>query len=81
MDVAVNFRTTYYNDEGEEVTDFKLIAVDYLTSTFIFDILVCVPWQLFILPNDDIMKVVGILKVTRIPRLSSMINRLDMKDD
>lgn len=48
---------------------------------FLFDVVVCIPWQEFIILDTDIMKVLGILKITRIPRLSDIINRLDMRDD
>ena len=52
-----------------------------MRTLFIFDVVVCIPWQEFIILETDILKVLGILKITRIPLLSTIINRLDMRDD
>jgi hypothetical protein len=41
---------------------------------------VCIPWQEVIILETDILKIIGILKITRLPKLAKIINRLDMKD-
>jgi|LauGreDrversion4_2_1035121.scaffolds.fasta_scaffold112305_3 hypothetical protein len=79
LDFLITLRTTFYNKDGEEVFDPWKIALNYLKTIMIPDILVCIPFQLFI--ASPLIKVIQILKVTRIPRLSSIINRLDMRDD
>lgn len=44
IDIVSNLRTTYMTEEGEEVTDKKLIARKYiLQSTFIVDVLSILP--------------------------------------
>lgn len=44
LDIALNLRTTYMTEEGEEVTDKKKIAKRYiLHGTFIVDVLSILP--------------------------------------
>ena len=50
-DMLVNFRTTFIDEEsGEEVTDLKEIAVNYLKSRFKIDVIGVLPW-------DDIARI------------------------
>ena len=45
-DMLVNFRTTFIDEEsGEEVTDPKEIAVNYLKSRFKIDLIGVLPWD------------------------------------
>ena len=81
LDILVSFRTTYYNNDGEEIYDPLMIAINYFKTLFVFDVLVCIPFNYFIWTDTDIMKIVSILKITRFPRLMKMINRLEMRDD
>lgn len=67
LDILVNMRTTYFDDEGEEVSSGIKIAERYMAGLLIFDIVVSIPWQEFIFLSTDIIKGLGILKVTRIP--------------
>ena len=80
VDLLINFRTSFYNEDGEEVKSTLAIARRYLKSTLLFDIIVCIPWHELIVLNTDVLKILGVFKVTRIAHLSTIINRLDMKD-
>lgn len=71
IDIVLNFRTTYYNKRGEEIFSPKMIALDYLISIrFAFDVLACIPFDLMIKTSGDALKVVGVLKLIRISRLT-----------
>ncbi len=44
LDILVNLRTTYYNDNNEEIIDQKMIAYNYVKSIqFLFDVLSTLP--------------------------------------
>jgi hypothetical protein len=45
FDILVNFRTTFYNTRGEEVYNPKQIATNYIKSSFLLDILSCIPFD------------------------------------
>ena len=44
IDIFVQFRTTYFSVEGEEVRDWKKIARRYMRGMFIFDFIAAIPW-------------------------------------
>lgn len=47
FDILVNFRTTFYNDEFEEIVDWKKVALNYSQSwIFLIDILSTFPFEL-----------------------------------
>jgi len=46
IDIIVNFRTSFTNTmTGDEVTDFKLIAKNYLKLRFWIDVLATIPFD------------------------------------
>lgn len=45
IDIIVQFRTTYFSVEGEEVRDWKKIAIRYLKGMFIIDLVATIPWS------------------------------------
>uniref|UniRef100_A0A182MAB4 Ion transport domain-containing protein n=1 Tax=Anopheles culicifacies TaxID=139723 RepID=A0A182MAB4_9DIPT len=45
VDILVNFRTTYVSRKGEVVSDSKSIALNYLRSWFIVDLLAALPFD------------------------------------
>ena len=81
-DVVVNFRTTFINHEGQEVKDLKKIAKRYMQGMFIFDLLSSIP-----IPNavanrvGKWIKYFKLLKIVRIKKLTSVIQRLEFKED
>lgn len=46
IDIIVNFLSTYLTNEGDEVTDPRVIAKGYLKSWFLLDLIACVPFSL-----------------------------------
>ena len=79
LDVFISFRCIVYNDKGEEITTQSAMAIDYLRSTFIIDILATAPFDLFF-PDADV-EILGILKLGRILRLSKIIRYLRTTND
>ena len=47
LDIFMNLRTTFYNDEFEEIVDWKKVALNYVQSwIFLIDILSTFPFEL-----------------------------------
>ena len=78
IDIGIQFRTTYFSMEGEEVRDWKKIAIRYMQGMFIFDLVATIPWSLF---DQPVLKLLKILKVTRITRFTKVIEKLELKED
>ena len=78
FDIGIQFRTTYFSMEGEEVRDWKKIAIRYMQGMFVFDLVATIPWSLF---DQPILKLLKILKVTRITRFTKVIEKLELKED
>ena len=78
FDIIVNFRTTYFNNDGDEVFVPIEIAKRYIFGgRFFIDLLASVPL-------DNISKeleIFGLLKLIRLSRLSRIITRLNFRDD
>lgn len=44
LDIVVTFRTTYYDEDGNEIVDHKMIAINYITSiVFYLDVFSTLP--------------------------------------
>lgn len=41
----LNFRTTYVSSKGEVISDWKLIALNYLRGWFVVDFLAAIPFD------------------------------------
>ena len=78
IDICVQFRTTYFSVEGEEVRDSKKIAMRYMKGMFILDFIATIPWGIF---EASILKLLKIVKVSRITRFSKVIQKLELKED
>lgn len=79
FDILLQFRTTYFSVEGEEVRDWKKIANRYLRGMFIIDVIATIPWSL--LNIHATLTLLKIFKVTRITRFSKVIQKLELKED
>ena len=79
IDILISFRCVVYDDKGEEIVIDKEMALDYLQSTFIIDILATVPFDL-LFPKLNV-EILGILKLGRILRLSKIIRYLRTTND
>lgn len=45
-DIVLNFRTTFVSKKGEVVSDSKAIALNYIRSWFVVDLLAALPFDL-----------------------------------
>ena len=88
IDVFVNFRTSYFNStKNVEITDSKLIAIQYLKTRFWLDFISSTPFDylLFILPSSDVnstsLKLFSLLKLVRVLRLGRLIAHMNIKNE
>lgn len=44
-DILLNFRTTYVSSKGEVISDWKMIALNYLRGWFVVDFLAAIPFD------------------------------------
>lgn len=79
LDIIIAFRCVVYDDKGEEILSDRVMAIDYLQSTFIIDLLATVPFDLFLTDLD--VEILGVLKLGRILRLSKIIRYLRTTND
>mmetsp|Transcript_32843 Transcript_32843/g.23749 ORF Transcript_32843/g.23749 Transcript_32843/m.23749 type:complete len:244 (-) Transcript_32843:1170-1901(-) len=77
IDIFFAFNTSYFSADGEEITDRKSIALRYMKGMFFIDFVSSVPFDVI---NQE-LKVLAILKVVRINRLSKMINKLSLTEE
>jgi hypothetical protein len=81
IDLFVNFRTTYINTEnGEEIKDPKKVALKYFTGRFILDLLSTVPFDK-LAGGNEVLPILGMLKLIRVFRISMVIRNLNIKSD
>lgn len=53
-DIVVNLRTTYIGKNDALVTDPKKIALRYLRTYFIVDLVAAIPWDLIAVPALEV---------------------------
>ncbi|XP_022254138.1 potassium voltage-gated channel subfamily H member 8-like [Limulus polyphemus] len=77
-DIAVNFRTTFVSRKGEVVAKPKSIAVHYVRSWFIVDLLAALPFDLLYAANlYSRNTLMHLLKLTRLLRLARLLQKMD----
>ena len=84
IDMFINFRTTFISQKsGEEIYDPKLIARRYVFGgRFFLDFLSSIPFdKLAGGGGNDILPVLGMLKLFRISRINVVIRNLNTKSD
>ena len=92
IDIVVNFRTTYYDNETQdEVLDPKLTAKEYISScnltspSFTIDFLSTVPFDnialIFTDTGSPILQLFSLLKMVRITRLGRIIERMNVRQE
>jgi hypothetical protein len=80
LDILLNFRTGYYDDEGHLVTDAKRIAVNYLRTWFLVDVLSVMPYELIPAANMfKLFRMVRLMKLLRVLRLKKLFNQGQLK--
>ncbi|KAF2363751.1 Ion transport domain [Trinorchestia longiramus] len=53
VDIAINFRTTYVNQQDEVVSDPLKIALHYLRGWFVIDMVAAIPFDLLIVADNE----------------------------
>ena len=88
IDVVINFRTSYVVETtGIEITNLKVIAINYLKGKFAIDFLASLPLDMFSFmtssgkENSFIFQILGLLKLVRVLRLSKLITYLNLKSN
>ena len=79
VDIVIQFCTSYFSVEGEEVRDFKRIARRYVQGMFVIDFLSTIPYNL--IPRLDTFSFLKILKIARITRVNAVLLRAELKED
>jgi len=85
VDVAITFRTSYFDAEGEEVLDGFKIAKTYIKSgRFFLDFIASVPLDsllgLFI-KNKEYLDFVSLIKLVRVSRINRLISLTKLKTE
>ena len=85
LDMVINFRTTYLDYYGEEVTDPISIAKNYLKLSFWVDLLATIPIDSILHQimknNNPTYELFGILKLGRLNKLKKIISYLNVVED
>jgi uncharacterized membrane protein YecN with MAPEG domain len=77
MDVIINLRTTYLDNFGEEIKSPVKILKHYVSSiSFWIDLLSLLNYPT---ANTPILSIVGILKVNRVLRITTLITESNME--
>jgi hypothetical protein len=79
LDIIQSFITTYLDKTGEEVWDMKIIAKNYIYGgSFLIDVLSTIPFDYF--GGPELLAMLGLLKMTRLARISTIISRLNFNE-
>jgi Ion transport protein len=81
-DIILTFRTTYYDDDGNEILDPKLIRNSYFKSTvFWIDTVSAVPIsELYDGENKNILRILSVIKMIRLMRIGRILKLLKSSD-
>ncbi|XP_061552285.1 potassium voltage-gated channel subfamily H member 7-like [Phycodurus eques] len=79
VDILINFRTTYVNNNEEVVSHAGKIAVHYFKGWFLIDMVAAIPFDLLIFGSgsDETTTLIGLLKTARLLRLVRVARKLD----
>ena len=83
IDMLINFRTSYISTKtGEEIKDTYLIAKKYIFGgRFVIDFLSSIPFDKLAGAQNDILPMLGMLKLVRVTRINVVIRNLNAKSD
>ncbi|KZC10472.1 Potassium voltage-gated channel subfamily H member 8 [Dufourea novaeangliae] len=82
IDIVLNFRTTYVSKKGEVVSNSKSIAVNYVKSWFVVDLVAALPFD-FLYASDVYSGEesghgnIHLVKLTRLLRLARLLQKMD----
>ena len=92
IDIVLNFLTAYYKVDGELVTDFQSIAIKYIRTWLLLDIVASIPFDFILILAQDgsssggvfssvkmlkTLRVARALKLFRARRLLALLNELE----
>ncbi|XP_055009087.1 LOW QUALITY PROTEIN: potassium voltage-gated channel subfamily H member 6a [Boleophthalmus pectinirostris] len=81
VDIVINFRTTYVNQNDEVVSAPWRIATHYFKGWFLIDIVAAIPFDLLIFQSGSeepqTTTLIGLLKTARLLRLVRVARKLD----
>uniref|UniRef100_UPI00398EA683 voltage-gated inwardly rectifying potassium channel KCNH7-like n=1 Tax=Pristiophorus japonicus TaxID=55135 RepID=UPI00398EA683 len=79
IDILINFRTTYVNQNEEVVSQPAKIAIHYFKGWFLIDMVAAIPFDLLIFGSgsDETTTLIGLLKTARLLRLVRVARKLD----
>ncbi|XP_031563949.1 potassium voltage-gated channel subfamily H member 6-like isoform X4 [Actinia tenebrosa] len=79
IDIFINFRTTFVDNNDEVVSNPCRIAVHYLKTWFVIDLVAAIPFELLIMigNTDQTTTLIGLLKTARLLRLVRVARKLD----
>lgn len=79
IDIFINFRTTFVDENDEVVSHPCRIAVHYLKTWFIIDLVAAIPFELLIMIGNTIESttLIGLFKTARLLRLVRVARKLD----
>ncbi|CAD6187665.1 unnamed protein product [Caenorhabditis auriculariae] len=79
VDIIINFRTTYVNENDEVVSHPGKIATHYFKGWFVIDMIAAVPFDLLLVNtnSDETTTLIGLLKTARLLRLVRVARKLD----
>ncbi|XGW14610.1 hypothetical protein V3C99_000691 [Haemonchus contortus] len=79
VDIIINFRTTYVNENDEVVSHPGKIAIHYFKGWFVIDMIAAVPFDLLLVNtnSDETTTLIGLLKTARLLRLVRVARKLD----
>jgi len=82
IDIFINFRSSFINSIGDEISDPKHIAKNYIKGFWI-DLISVLPFDTIVGKNSNLslLKLFGLLKVVRVLRLGRIINYLNIRED
>ena len=78
VDIVINFRTTYYDKEGDEEYNPKKIAKNYALSVgFVFDVIAALPIEWF--TDSNLFMLFGLIKCIRFRRVPKWVKHLNIR--
>lgn len=81
LDILVAFNTIFYDIDGNEVRSRLRIARSYTSNFFLIDLLSSIPFDLIQGPETNYLKVLSMLKLIRITKLTRVINSLHVDQE
>ena len=75
LDILLNFHTTYYDAEGDEIFHSRMICRRYARRGLLFDALAAFPFHLF---SIRFLQLVSLIKMARLKRIFELIRRANL---